>query len=433
VYRHQPGPPVYMANGDRAAFFQLRTILEGVVARGTAAAMKHLAVSSAARPAPPTTRTTPGLAACQRRHRGGLGRLRQRPRQQTLGRGGTGGQVAVPIVESIIQAAWNLQSSQDPAAPTVRRGGASSQGAAIDLNSGHRLASAKAEVHGIFPFDGQKKLRDTQYALAGRHSLARSGPISAPAMNDDRPPQAAECHSAAKLRVPVMDRVMHQVTCRVMGKAAATDVTGIVSALSGRGYTNRPLFSGNIVKTSEMLGNSHVDQTSTAALLVLTTTVALAASADYQIVKVYRSRRDIETLKPKTIFFTDHRTDETSDKGAFIRFDEWSRSRPVEYKFPDIFPGFKEGMGPQDHRRLEERGEGRAADVCHEARFMLSRRPTPSISGLRVAGRSSRASIRRSSTPPSGRRTCDAEGDKGTHMNPERKWCEGAGVTACIR
>ena len=35
----------------------------------------------------------------------------------------------------------------------------------------------------------QKKLRDTQYALAGRHSLARSGPISAPAMNDDRPPQ----------------------------------------------------------------------------------------------------------------------------------------------------------------------------------------------------------------------------------------------------
>src|SRR5204862_7061152 len=27
VYRHQPGPPVYMANGDRAAFLQPRNIL----------------------------------------------------------------------------------------------------------------------------------------------------------------------------------------------------------------------------------------------------------------------------------------------------------------------------------------------------------------------------------------------------------------------
>ena len=31
-----------MAGGDRAAFYQLRTILEGVVARGTAASMRHL-------------------------------------------------------------------------------------------------------------------------------------------------------------------------------------------------------------------------------------------------------------------------------------------------------------------------------------------------------------------------------------------------------
>ena len=42
VYRHDAGRPVIMAGGDRAAFFQLRTILEGVVTRGTAAGMKHL-------------------------------------------------------------------------------------------------------------------------------------------------------------------------------------------------------------------------------------------------------------------------------------------------------------------------------------------------------------------------------------------------------
>ena len=42
IYRRQTGAPVMMAGGDRAAFYQLRTILEGVVARGTAASMTHL-------------------------------------------------------------------------------------------------------------------------------------------------------------------------------------------------------------------------------------------------------------------------------------------------------------------------------------------------------------------------------------------------------
>ena len=83
----------------------------------------------------------------------------------------------------------------------------------------------------------------------------------------------------------------------------------------------------------------------TATALVFATTVAFAAAQDYQIVKVASiAGTTVDGLKPKTIFFTDHRTDETSDKGAFIRFGDWSRDRPVEYKFLNIFPGFKEGM-----------------------------------------------------------------------------------------
>src|SRR6476620_9444819 len=31
VYKHQTPPPLVLADGDRAAFYQLRTILEGVV------------------------------------------------------------------------------------------------------------------------------------------------------------------------------------------------------------------------------------------------------------------------------------------------------------------------------------------------------------------------------------------------------------------
>ena len=61
----------------------------------------------------------------------------------------------------------------------------------------------------------------------------------------------------------------------------------------------------------------------TATALAFATTVAFAAAQDYQIVKVASvAGAAIDGLKPKTIFFTDHRIDETSDKGAFIRFGE---------------------------------------------------------------------------------------------------------------
>ncbi len=104
-----------------------------------------------------------------------------------------------------------------------------------------------------------------------------------------------------------------------------------------------------------------------------------AAAQDYQIVKVASvAGAAIDGLKPKTIFFTDHRTDETSDKGAFIRFDEWSRTRPNEAKFLNLFPGFKEGMVHKiiDGSKKEVKDELQM--YVTEARFMLSR-PAASV------------------------------------------------------
>src|ERR1043165_3045952 len=112
----------------------------------------------------------------------------------------------------------------------------------------------------------------------------------------------------------------------------------------------------------------------TAATLVFATTVVFAAAQDYQIVKVASvAGATIDALKPKTIFFTDHRADETSDKGAFIRFDEWSKTRPYEAKFLNIFPGFKEGMVHRviDGTKKEVRDELQM--YVTEARFLLSR------------------------------------------------------------
>ena len=72
----------------------------------------------------------------------------------------------------------------------------------------------------------------------------------------------------------------------------------------------------------------------------------------------------------------DHRTDDKSDKGAFIRFGDWSKSRPVEYKFLNLFPAFKEGMVHKiiDGTRKEVKDELQM--YVTEARFMLSRPAT---------------------------------------------------------
>jgi len=190
VYRHDAGKPVIMARGDRTAFFQLRTILEGVVTRGTAAGMKHLSGFAGGKTGTTdnendawfagfTSDVTVVVWVGYDNARG----------KQTLGRGGTGGQLAVPIVEQIMQASWNFHAPKAPLPPPSAEAAQFLKPLPIDLNSGQRLASAKnGGFTEYFRLDGNKKLRDTQYALAGRHSLARSGPMPAPAANDDRPP-----------------------------------------------------------------------------------------------------------------------------------------------------------------------------------------------------------------------------------------------------
>src|SRR5262249_5280238 len=61
VYAYPNAPLPWIGAADRAAFYQLKTMLQGVVARGTARAIAGLSPYVAARPVPLTRRTTPGL------------------------------------------------------------------------------------------------------------------------------------------------------------------------------------------------------------------------------------------------------------------------------------------------------------------------------------------------------------------------------------
>lgn len=176
--------------------------------------------------------------------------------------------------------------------------------------------------------------------------------------------------------------------------------------------------------------------TATTALLAFATTIAFAAAQDYQIVKVAAvAGVAVDGLKAKTIFFTDHRTDETSDKGAFIRFDEWSRSRPNEAKFLNLFPSFKEGMVHKiiDGSKKEVKDELQM--YVTEARFMLSR-PAASVDLKTYATlpfiQSIDPTIKHEAIKPADVSTLKDEKGQ-NNKNPDRAWCEGSGVTACIR
>ena len=173
-----------------------------------------------------------------------------------------------------------------------------------------------------------------------------------------------------------------------------------------------------------------------AAALVLAMMAASAAAQDYQIVKVASvTDSALDGLKPKTILFTDHRADDNSDKGAFIRFEEWTRTRPDEAKFLNLFPGFKEGMVHKTVDGTKKEVKDELQMYITEARFMLSR-PAASVNLKSYATlpfiKSIDPSIVHEVIKPSDVSTLKDE--KGANnKNPERGWCEGPTVSVCVR
>ena len=112
IYRHDSNAVTWIGSADRASFYQLKSMLQGVLARGTARAVKHLSPYVGGK-----TGTTDDSAdawfvgftndvtvAIWVGYDNGDGERR------TLGRGQTGGKVALPMFEPIMQAAWEVQA-----------------------------------------------------------------------------------------------------------------------------------------------------------------------------------------------------------------------------------------------------------------------------------------------------------------------------------
>jgi membrane peptidoglycan carboxypeptidase len=170
LYAHAPELKWLLAN-DRPSFFQLRTILQGVVARGTARAIGQLSPYVGGKTGTSEDENDAWFIGFTNDVTIAVwvGYDNADGKRRTLGGGQTGGRVAVPIFEQIVQAVWTNYAPRtplNPPSPEARRELVAMQ---IDLQSGTPLGGRGPGAEGFTEYfrvrPGQASPTPTQYAL----------------------------------------------------------------------------------------------------------------------------------------------------------------------------------------------------------------------------------------------------------------------------
>jgi membrane carboxypeptidase/penicillin-binding protein len=152
-----------VAGADRVSFYQLKTMMQGVLQRGTARSIAHLAPYVAGK-----TGTTDGendawfvgftndvtVAVW-------VGYDNADGRRRTLGSGRTGGNVAIPIFEPIIQAVWSHHSAKSILSPP-------SPEARLHLTPSRTEVGAGRAIPEMLRKDARGRVIDTQHRLVSR-------------------------------------------------------------------------------------------------------------------------------------------------------------------------------------------------------------------------------------------------------------------------
>jgi membrane carboxypeptidase/penicillin-binding protein len=182
-------PASQIAATDRASFYQLKTILQGVVARGTARAISSLSPYVAGKTG--TTEdavdgwfvgfTNDVTVAVWVGYDNGDGKRR------SLGSSETGAHVALPIFEPIMEAIW----AQQIAPKTVLRGpSAKAENHLVDLPINYESGDRVKAGHGFiehFRREPEGKLDDTQYQLVSHRASPNPGVRSVKAGSSPNP------------------------------------------------------------------------------------------------------------------------------------------------------------------------------------------------------------------------------------------------------
>ncbi|WP_375462511.1 penicillin-binding protein 1A [uncultured Methylobacterium sp.] len=171
VYAHAPREPIRIGSADRVAFYQLKTMLQGVTNHGTAAALSRVSQYVAGKTGTSENENDAWFAGFTNEITVvvWVGYDNADGARRTLGRGQTGGHVAVPIASSIFQAAWANGVAKTPLGPPSPEARPMLVDMTIDPRSGERVAGGGFVEH--FRRGGDGRTADTQYRLVPRETL----------------------------------------------------------------------------------------------------------------------------------------------------------------------------------------------------------------------------------------------------------------------
>jgi membrane carboxypeptidase/penicillin-binding protein len=165
VYRHDAAPPAAIESVDRAAFYQLKTMLQGVLARGTARSIAGLAPYVAGKTGTSDEENDAWFVGFNNDVTVAvwIGYDNAAGKRRTLGGGATGGAVAVPIFQPVMQAAFDTIAPKTALAPP-------SPEAKLHLSCSEpsNRRRSRTAISDCFRVDAKGKIVSTQYRLVSR-------------------------------------------------------------------------------------------------------------------------------------------------------------------------------------------------------------------------------------------------------------------------
>jgi len=171
VFQHAPSSSIWVGSADRVAFYQLKTMLQGVVQRGTANGIRHLAPFVAGKTGTTDNENDAWFVGFSNDVTVAVwvGYDNADGKRRTLGNGQTGAKVAVPIFEPIIQAAWKYHAPRTALSAPSPEAQRQLTALPIDLATGERLAGpTRGAFLEQFRVDRYGEVVDTQYELVPR-------------------------------------------------------------------------------------------------------------------------------------------------------------------------------------------------------------------------------------------------------------------------
>jgi membrane carboxypeptidase/penicillin-binding protein len=170
VYRHDPKSAVTIGSVDRASFYQLKTMMQGVLARGTARSIAGLSPYVAGKTGTSDEENDAWFVGFTNDVTVAvwIGYDNADGKRRTLGGGSTGGGVAVPIFEPVIQAVWANVAPKTALAPPSPEAKRQLACKSVDLESGEIQGGGAKGITECFRIDRNGQVIDTQYNLVSR-------------------------------------------------------------------------------------------------------------------------------------------------------------------------------------------------------------------------------------------------------------------------